>query len=165
MNLLTDQISTPIGAVHLVSSHNAVLLLDFADNTERIDKLLKKRFGTYTLTPKPLLWSKAVQDYFSGNLTALESIPTDTGGTEFQQRVWTALRQIPVGSTWSYLEMARFIGQPKATRAVGMTNGLNPISLILPCHRVIGANGKLTGYAGGMERKRWLLEHENSALH
>jgi methylated-DNA-[protein]-cysteine S-methyltransferase len=161
MNLFTDTIFSPIGNVQLVSSQNAVVLLDFADNTQRIQKLLEKRFGNYILTSKPLEWSKAVQDYFSSNLSALESIPTDTGGTAFQQRVWTALRQIPVGSTWSYLEMARFIGQPTATRAVGMTNGLNPISLILPCHRVIGANGKLTGYAGGMERKRWLLEHES----
>jgi methylated-DNA-[protein]-cysteine S-methyltransferase len=164
MNLYTDTIPTPIGAVQLVSSQNAVVLLDFADNSERIQKLLEKRFGNCVLNPKPLEWSKAVQDYFSGNFSALETIPTDTGGTDFQQRVWKSLRQIPVGQTWSYLAVAQFIGQPTATRAVGMTNGLNPISLILPCHRVIGANGKLTGYAGGMERKRWLLEHENSAL-
>jgi methylated-DNA-[protein]-cysteine S-methyltransferase len=161
MNLLTDTIPSPIGEVQLVSSNSAVLLLDFSDNTNRIQKLLEKRFGSYTLTQKRLEWSKAVQDYFAGNFSALESIPTDTGGTAFQQRVWTALRQIPAGQTWSYLAMARFIGQPTATRAIGTTNGLNPISLILPCHRVIGANGKLTGYAGGIERKRWLLEHES----
>jgi methylated-DNA-[protein]-cysteine S-methyltransferase len=160
MNLFTDTIPSPIGAIQLVSSGNAVVLLDFADNTERIKKLLEKRFGQYTLTPKPLEWSKAVQAYFAGNFSELETIPTDTGGTDFQQRVWSALRQIPVGQTWSYLALAQLIGQPTATRAVGMTNGLNPIALILPCHRVIGANGKLTGYAGGMERKRWLLEHE-----
>jgi methylated-DNA-[protein]-cysteine S-methyltransferase len=162
MNLFTDTIASPIGDVQLVSSHHAVVLLDFADNTERIQKLLEKRFGQYILNPKPLEWSKAVQNYFAGDCSALETIPTDTGGTDFQKRVWQALRQIPVGQTWSYLEVAQHIGQPTATRAVGMTNGLNPISLILPCHRVIGANGKLTGYAGGMERKRWLLTHESA---
>lgn len=162
MNLYTDFINTPIGQVQLVTDNNAVLLLDFADNQTRIKTLLEKRFTNYSLEPKTLAWTQTVADYFAGNLKALHHIPTQTGGTAFQQRVWQALLQIPIGTTWSYLELARFIGNEKATRAVGMTNGLNPISLILPCHRVIGANGKLTGYASGIERKQWLLEHERT---
>jgi methylated-DNA-[protein]-cysteine S-methyltransferase len=161
MNLYTDVLETSIGAIQLVATEQAVVLLDFADNTERIQKLLVKRFGTFTLEPRALVWTKTVEAYFAGQLEALHSIPTDTGGTDFQQTVWQALLKIPIGQTWSYLDMAKYIGQPSATRAVGMTNGLNPISLILPCHRVIGSNGKLTGYAGGLERKKWLLEHES----
>jgi methylated-DNA-[protein]-cysteine S-methyltransferase len=164
MILETDFLESPIGQVQLVASQGVVVLLDFADNTERIRHLLEKRFGMYSLEAKELPWTKTVQNYFAGEFEALHSIPTDTGGTAFQQSVWQTLLNIPIGRTWSYLEVAKHIGKPAATRAVGMTNGLNPISLILPCHRVIGANGKLTGYAGGMERKRWLLEHENKGL-
>ena len=160
MNLYTDFIDTPIGKMQLVANDNAVLLLDFADNRKRIETLLEKRFKSYSLETKPLVYTQLVKNYFTGDLAGLHSIPTETGGTAFQQQVWQSLLQIPIGSTWSYLALATRIGNPKATRAVGMTNGLNPISLILPCHRVIGANGKLTGYAGGLERKKWLLEHE-----
>ncbi|MFN3265571.1 MAG: methylated-DNA--[protein]-cysteine S-methyltransferase, partial [Deinococcales bacterium] len=113
--------------------------------------------------PKRLEWSDAILRYFAGDIHALEQIPTETGGTEFQQRVWKGLRHIPVGQTRNYLELAQAIGQPTAVRAVGMCNGLNPILLILPCHRVIGKNGKLTGYTGGLERKHWLLAHESVA--
>ncbi len=164
MKLQTDFLETPIGVIQLVANQEAVVLLDFADNTERIQKLLEKRFGICTLEPRALSWTSTVQAYFAGQLEALHNIPTDTGGTAFQQSVWEALLKIPIGQTWSYLEVAKYIGKPSATRAVGMTNGLNPIGLILPCHRVIGSNGKLTGYAGGLERKRWLLEHESKSL-
>jgi methylated-DNA-[protein]-cysteine S-methyltransferase len=164
MNLYSDFLESPIGVMQLVANEKAVVLLDFADNSERISKLLEKRFMAYTLKPRELPWTNAVKNYFTGELEALHGIPTDTGGTDFQQAVWQALQKIPIGRTWSYLEMAKHIGKPAATRAVGMTNGMNPISLILPCHRVIGSNGKLTGYAGGLERKRWLLEHENKGL-
>ncbi len=164
MELLTDSLETPLGVVQLVAHEKAVVLLDFADNSARIKLLLEKRFGGFTLRPRVLPWTQMVADYFAGQLEALHGIPTDTGGTVFQQAVWQGLLQIPIGQTWSYLELARFIGQPAAVRAVGMTNGLNPISLVLPCHRVIGSNGNLTGYAGGLERKRWLLEHERSPV-
>jgi methylated-DNA-[protein]-cysteine S-methyltransferase len=87
-------------------------------------------------------------------------VPLQMQGTVFQQRIWEALKAIPYGTTMSYGELAQQIGQPKASRAVGLANGRNPISIIVPCHRVIGANGKLTGYGGGIERKQWLLNHE-----
>jgi methylated-DNA-[protein]-cysteine S-methyltransferase len=99
--------------------------------------------------------------YFAGSLTEF-NLPLQMQGTTFQQRVWSALTAIPFGTTISYGELAQQIGQPKASRAVGLANGRNPLSIIVPCHRVIGANGKLTGYGGGIERKQWLLNHEHS---
>jgi methylated-DNA-[protein]-cysteine S-methyltransferase len=98
--------------------------------------------------------------YFGGDLHAIDHIPVDVGGTPFQHQVWLALRSIPAGHTATYAEQARRINHPTATRAVGRTNGLNPIAIILPCHRVVGSNGALTGYAGGLHRKAWLLQHE-----
>lgn len=100
-----------------------------------------------------------LQAYFAGDLTDFD-VPIELYGTEFQRRVWAALREIPYGETISYGELARRVGNPKASRAVGLANGRNPVAIVVPCHRVIGANGSLTGYGGGLERKVWLLEHE-----
>jgi methylated-DNA-[protein]-cysteine S-methyltransferase len=108
--------------------------------------------------------SAAITQYFEGKLDAIDRIPVETGGTSFQQKVWRALRGIPCGSTTSYGQLARQIGHPAAVRAVGTANGANPVAVVLPCHRVIGANGSLTGYGGGIERKRWLLNHEHTPL-
>ena len=102
----------------------------------------------------------ALARYFAGDLFALAGLETDAGGTPFQQRVWGALREIPPGETRSYSALARRLGDPLCVRAVGTANGRNPVSLIVPCHRVIGKDGALTGYAGGLSRKRWLLRHE-----
>lgn len=104
---------------------------------------------------------KQLEAYFAGELTAFD-LPLRGEGTDFQQTVWQALCEIPYGETISYGELAHRIGQPTAARAVGMANGQNPISVIVPCHRVIGANGTLTGYGGGLPRKKWLLSHEAS---
>jgi methylated-DNA-[protein]-cysteine S-methyltransferase len=95
---------------------------------------------------------------------ALDGLTVTTGGTDFQRSVWKALRAIPAGETRTYGQLAAAIGSPKAVRAVGLANGRNPVALIVPCHRVIGANGTLTGYAGGLERKRWLLQHEGASV-
>ena len=100
--------------------------------------------------------------YFAGELTALDSLQCATAGTEFQRRIWSALREIPAGTTTSYGALADKIGKPGAARAAGLANGSNPISIIVPCHRVIGANGALTGYGGGLPRKQWLLAHERA---
>jgi methylated-DNA-[protein]-cysteine S-methyltransferase len=97
--------------------------------------------------------------YFSGRITDFD-VPVRMGGTEFQRRVWDGLTQIPYGETWSYAQLAERVGNPRACRAVGLANGRNPVAIIVPCHRVIGANGTLTGYGGGLDRKRWLLDHE-----
>ena len=108
------------------------------------------------------VFKKACQQfaaYFAGELTDFD-LPLSLAGTEFQQRVWNRLCEIPYGKTWSYAQLAEKIGNPKASRAVGLANGRNPIPIIVPCHRVIGANGTLTGYGGGLPRKQWLLAHE-----
>jgi methylated-DNA-[protein]-cysteine S-methyltransferase len=97
--------------------------------------------------------------YFAGGLTEFD-LPLELNGTDFQLRVWEGLRQIPFGETWSYAQLAEKVGNSKACRAVGLANGRNPIGIIVPCHRVIGADGTLTGYGGGLDRKAWLLEHE-----
>lgn len=103
---------------------------------------------------------KAFERYFAGDIRALDSLAVDPGGTPFQAKVWMALREIEAGRTWSYEALAQRVGSPAAMRAVGAANGANPIPLVLPCHRVIGKNGKLVGYGGGMARKVWLLRHE-----
>lgn len=97
--------------------------------------------------------------YFSGRLKDFD-VPMRARGTDFQRRVWEGLTQIPYGETWSYAQLAEKVGNRKACRAVGLANGRNPVGIIVPCHRVIGANGTLTGYGGGLDRKRWLLDHE-----
>jgi methylated-DNA-[protein]-cysteine S-methyltransferase len=97
-------------------------------------------------------------------VNAVERLPVRTNGTPFQQQVWAALREIPAATTMSYGELARKLGKPGASRAVGRANGSNPVGIVVPCHRVIGADGSLTGYGGGMDRKRWLLEHERAHL-
>lgn len=158
----TDAIATPIGTVMIVVDAGKLLALDFEDCSTRMMALLTKRFGDFTLVAEqnPAGISAQVARYFSGALTALDDVAVDTGGTDFQQRVWQKLRSIPPGSVMTYGELALALDNPKAVRAVGMANSLNPVAIALPCHRVIGASGKLTGYAGGLARKRWLLCHE-----
>ncbi len=98
--------------------------------------------------------------YFDGDLDSLDEVDVELHGTAFQQRVWMALRSVKAGSTLSYAELAGRVGAPAAVRAVGAANGANPVAVVLPCHRIIGSNGSLTGYGGGLDRKRWLLDHE-----
>ena len=109
---------------------------------------------------RPSTAARALLAYFEGDLNAVDELPTETNGTAFQRAVWTALRKIPAGRTVSYGALAAQIGNHKAVRAVGLANGANPIAIVVPCHRVIGANASLTGYGGGLHRKRWLLAHE-----
>jgi methylated-DNA-[protein]-cysteine S-methyltransferase len=129
-----------------------------------MDKLLQRHYGHVILQipPKTTQAFKALQAYFSGDLAAVSHLRPATNGTDFQKKVWDALRNIPIGQTASYGELAAKIGKPTAARAVGLANGSNPIAIVVPCHRVIGANASLTGFAGGLERKQWLLEHENA---
>lgn len=127
-------------------------------------RLLERRYAEVQLkqVTDPHDFSTRIRDYFDGDYAGLAAIPVDTGGTPFQHQVWTALREIPVGQTVTYSQLAARIGRPTAARAVGMTNSLNPVALVLPCHRVVGCNAALTGYAGGLDRKRWLLGHEHA---
>jgi methylated-DNA-[protein]-cysteine S-methyltransferase len=156
------RLPSPIGEMLLVSDGQAVRALDFHDYEARMLQLLRLQYGPCTLTPAtaPAEVAEAFEAYFEGDLTALDRIPVQTGGTAFQRLVWAALRGIPAGTTTSYGRLAAQIGNPTASRAVGLANGANPVSIIVPCHRVIGANASLTGYGGGLERKAWLIAHE-----
>jgi len=148
---------SPLGQVTLQANDEGLLGLWFETYTSKPDSL-----GT-RMDQHPIL-QQAISEldkYFSGKLMEF-SVPLAARGTEFQQKVWQALTTIPAGKTWNYQDLANAIGNPKAVRAVGLANGKNPVSVIVPCHRVIGKNGKLTGYAGGVERKQWLLNHEQN---
>ena len=162
MRLAIEEIPSSLGALLLVSSEKGVCALDFADCRQRMDRLLVRHLGASELVPARGVggYADALHAYLSGRLDALRDVPVDLRGTRFQERVWEALREIPAGSTRTYGEIARAIGRPTASRAVGAASGRNPVALIVPCHRVVGADGALTGYAGGVERKRWLLTHE-----
>lgn len=160
--LWIDTIESPIGQISIVVDDDRLCAVDFADYPARMMKLLARRYRSVELVPQsnPLGLAARLQAYLAGDLTSLDRIPVRMGGTAFQQQVWLKLTEIPVGEVWTYGQLAKSLGQPTASRAVGMANSLNPIAIVVPCHRVIGAQGKLTGYAGGLDRKRWLLQHE-----
>lgn len=155
--------SSPIGDILLVTDREGQLrALDFEDYEARMLRLLRTQNPGIGLGSghAPGELRRSIGAYFEGDLHALRSVRWMTGGTHFQRQVWQALRQIPVGATWTYAEVASSIGRPSAMRAVGMANGSNPIAIVVPCHRVIGRDGTLTGYGGGLGRKQWLLRHE-----
>jgi methylated-DNA-[protein]-cysteine S-methyltransferase len=164
--LLVDYIESPIGKIMIVVDEGRMCALDFEGFEERMMKLLRRRYQQFELrqVDNPHGFSSCIKAYLEGDYSRLQAIPVSTGGTPFQQEVWNALREIPSGHTFTYSQLAEKIGRPKAVRAVGMTNSLNPIAIVLPCHRVVGANASLTGYAGGLERKHWLLRHEGALL-
>jgi methylated-DNA-[protein]-cysteine S-methyltransferase len=166
MKLLIDRIPSPMGTMLLISDGKSLCSLDFADCEARMLGLLQKRYPAFDLveTIDPLGFSTKIRDYLSGDFSSLADIPVNGGGTEFQRQVWQMLKTIPIGTTISYGELATKIGKPTAARAVGMANSLNPVAIVVPCHRVIGAKAKLTGYAGGLDRKQWLLQHEGVKL-
>jgi methylated-DNA-[protein]-cysteine S-methyltransferase len=168
MQVLLDRITTPIGdmmiAADLRGNLRAAL---FAENEETVHRQLRLHYGergfSVELERNPHGLSEAIARYFAGDLSIIDTLPVETGGTAFQRQVWHALREIQCGTTTSYGKLAERIGRPAAVRAVGLANGANPVAVVVPCHRVIGANGSLTGYGGGIERKRWLLDHEGKS--
>lgn len=166
MELRLDEIESPIGTMTLVADSEALCALDFADCRARMVSLLEARYGRLRLTTAtdPCGYASRLRAYLGGELDALDDIPVETGGTSFQRRVWSALRDIAPGTTVSYRQLGSSIGRPTAARAVGMATSRNPVALVVPCHRVVGADGSLTGYGGGVERKRWLLRHEGVEL-
>ncbi|HEX4158246.1 MAG TPA: methylated-DNA--[protein]-cysteine S-methyltransferase [Rhizomicrobium sp.] len=158
-----DRIKSPIGDVVIVAGREgAMRILYFDDSDDRWRHEFERRHAGGKLVAKrdPSGHSTNLRAYFGGDMEALDRIPVDFDGTPFQNKVWKALCKIPVGRTTSYGALAKKIGEPQAVRAVGLANGSNPISLVVPCHRVIGSDGSLTGYGGGLPRKKWLLEHE-----
>lgn len=163
--LLLDRMATPIGELILIADEQGILrAIDWADHQVRLMKLLnihcQANYFQLSKQRNPGGFTEAMQQYFAGELAVIDHLPIMTAGSEFQRTVWRQLRQIPCGEILTYGELAKRIGRPTASRAVGMANGSNPISIVLPCHRVIGAQGALTGYAGGIQRKQWLLQHE-----
>jgi O-6-methylguanine DNA methyltransferase len=158
-----ERFASPIGGMLIVTDDDDVTrAIEFEDHLPRLHQLLRIHYGTYELADASAGGAAihALRAYFGGELAAIETVAVRTEGTAFQRDVWRALRDIPAGQTTSYGQLAADLGRRGASRAVGLANGSNPVSLIVPCHRVIGANGALTGYGGGIERKRWLLEHE-----
>ncbi|MGH1439172.1 MAG: methylated-DNA--[protein]-cysteine S-methyltransferase [Cellvibrionaceae bacterium] len=148
-----DYLKTPIGIVEIRASEQGVTHLIFVE-----EKSAKVSMSSIIQQCK-----KELREYFDGHRTKF-TVPLDADGTEFQQSVWACLLRIPFGQSASYSDLAKQMKNPKAVRAVGAANGRNPISIIVPCHRVIGHDGSLTGYAWGLERKQWLLEHEGILL-
>jgi methylated-DNA-[protein]-cysteine S-methyltransferase len=166
--LWSGALPSPTGDILLVwDEEGRVRALDFDGYQGRRDLLLARHYGSdvaLRAAPVPAGLATAINAYFSGDLAAIHTIPHACAGSAFQRSVWRALLDVPVGGTASYADIATAIGNPKAVRAVGLANGANPIALIVPCHRVIGSNGSLTGYGGGLERKLWLLRHEGALM-
>jgi methylated-DNA-[protein]-cysteine S-methyltransferase len=168
LDIRAGKIETPIGdAVVVVDDSGYVRAFDWVNHQERMIRLLCRQYG---FTPQfrardlPLEIREQIDSYFGGDLDALAGIPCKTSGTAFQRGVWKALRDIAAGTTETYGHLALRLGRPGAARAVGLANSANPIGVIVTCHRVIGSDGSLTGYGGGLERKRWLLAHEGAAV-
>lgn len=163
--LWINQIDTPIGDLLIVADSDGNLrAVDWRDHEARMLRLLRLHYGKngfkFEATSDPDGLATGIKAYFAGDLKAIDHLPVRTAGTPFQREVWHALRKIPCGRSLSYSKLAEQIGRPAAIRAVGLANGSNPVGIVVPCHRVIGSDGSLTGYGGGLERKRWLLRHE-----
>ncbi|MCU0681497.1 MAG: methylated-DNA--[protein]-cysteine S-methyltransferase [Polyangiaceae bacterium] len=165
---LLGRVSSPLGGILLVSDgEKRLVALDFETHEARMHQLLRRHHGGelpgLVERPAPAVMASALDAFFAGEVTAIDGLAVHTGGTAFEQTVWAALRGIPAGTTTTYGRLAASLGRPSASRAVGRANGANPVGIVIPCHRVIGADGSLTGYGGGIERKRWLLAHEGGA--
>jgi methylated-DNA-[protein]-cysteine S-methyltransferase len=165
-SILSDRIETPIGPMVLLARDGLLLLLEFEDATGRVSREMRRRFGSDHHQPSddPFGFSSRVRAYFEGQRWAIDTIPSDGGGTPFEEQVWKELRTIPCGTTQSYGAIAKRLGDPNLARAVGTANGRNPIAIVVPCHRVIGVDGALVGYGGGLDRKKWLLAHEKASV-
>ena len=159
--ILVDALESPVGALTVAERAGRVCLLHFGPDGPHVDDMFDRWYPGEPRSRQRVSGLAAVMArYFKGDIPALDTIPVELNGTPFQKTVWQALRRIPGGTTISYAELAKRIGEPAAVRAVGTANGANPVAVIVPCHRVIGSNGRLTGYGGGLDRKQWLLQHE-----
>ena len=160
--LILEEIDTPVGPLALVLDGEKLVAAGFTDEPPRMTRTLRQLRAAPGLVPAsaPTAAGRAIRDYFAGDLQRLDDVEVSQAGTPFERAVWGELRRIPCGETRAYRDVARAVGRPKAVRAVGAANGKNPVALVVPCHRVVGADGSLTGYGGGLHRKRWLLAHE-----
>ena len=163
--LTREIVDTPIGGLALIADEaGALRMVEFADCLDRIERWLKRALNRHGSSLRDGRVSETLRAgfaaYFAGNLSALDAMPVKLGGTTFQNEVWKALRRIEPGRTFGYGAFAERLGRPQSARAVGHANGANPLAIVVPCHRLVGADGDLTNYGGGIERKRWLLDHE-----
>jgi|KBSMisStandDraft_5_1062788.scaffolds.fasta_scaffold00560_9 methylated-DNA-[protein]-cysteine S-methyltransferase len=154
---------SPVGPLGLAAEDGVLVAVTF-DGLAPLRTWATRVLGrcAWVEVPDPAGVSGVLRRFFAGDVDALARVPVRLHGTDFQRRAWEALRRIPAGKTWSYRRLAEELGDPKATRAVGAANGQNPVPVVIPCHRVIGSDGSLTGFGGGLERKRWLLQHEGA---
>ena len=164
MRLSRAVLPTPLGNMLALSSDGGLCALEFmGDRLTRLERRLARWFGPHEIVDGESCaiagTRRWLKDYFDG-VAADVDLPLDMRGASFETRVWSALREIPAGATTSYGAIARQLGSPGASRAVGLANGANPIAIIVPCHRVIGSSGSLVGYGGGLDRKTWLIDHE-----
>jgi len=169
LTLLEDKIATPLGPLWVMCDEQFRLrAVEWEEHSDRMEQLLGLHYrheGYQRVSASnPGGLSQKLRDYFAGDLGVIDTLPTETAGTPFQREVWKALRAIPCGQVLHYGQLAAVLGRAGAARAVGAANGANPVSIVVPCHRVIGSNGMLTGYAGGVQRKEWLLRHEGYFL-
>ena len=157
---------SPIGPLTIAARGDQLVMVRFGDEREHAERFLHRQEPSTAIVEHhdPAGAVSALEKYFEGDLSAVDRLDVEFYGTDFQRRVWTALRVITAGRTASYLDIANAIGAPTAVRAVGAANGANPIPIVVPCHRIIGTSGALVGYGGGLDRKRWLLEHEGVLL-
>ena len=164
MDFLMDEVPSAVGLIVIVAQDERLVSLDFGNCRGRMLADLAARYGPTRLKPArdPFGVSRRIRAYLAGDLGAVDDILVEPGGTPFQRDVWMALRRVPAGTTVTYAQLARTVGRPAAWRAVGAANGKNPVSIVIPCHRMIGSDGSLTGYGGGLHRKRWLLAHEGA---
>ena len=159
-----DEISSPVGALTIAERGGRLCLLHFGPFDDGVLTAFERWYPREPRERRPMsLVTATLRRYFDGDVHAIDAIGVELNGTPFQKAVWTALRRIPAGTTISYSALAKRIGHSSAIRAVGTANGANPVAIVVPCHRVIGADGTLTGYGGGLDRKRWLLSHEGVA--
>ena len=153
----TSMMESPLGSMRLAANGDALAGIWFPTHAGTPDT---KDAADGARHPVLIAAKRQLREWFDGKRRDFD-LPLAQPGTPFQRRVWTALREIPFGETWTYTQLARRAGRPAAMRAAGAANGRNPFSIVVPCHRVIGADGSLTGYAGGLVAKKWLLEHES----
>jgi len=155
-------IDSPVGKLTVAARGERVCLVHFGPASAAIRSKLKSWYPEASIqqSQDPAGAVTVLDRYFRGDLSSLDDLAVELHGTDFQRSVWTALRSVRAGTTKSYAELASQVGAPTAVRAVGAANGANPVAVVLPCHRIIGSNGSLTGYGGGLGRKRWLLDHE-----
>ncbi len=165
VTITTTDVDTPVGPIRIAVRDDTVVACGFVDRFDGLEEQVDRRNPGARWVEGDSAAAQALRDYVAGEVDALDDLDVETGGTPFQQRVWAALRTIPTGTTWSYRDLAAATGSADATRAVGSANGANPVSVVIPCHRVIRSDGTLGGYGGGLGRKVWLLGHEGVLLH